>query len=238
MRKIVPALAALFSLALCFGPGRLEAEESTGTDEAVQTVHALAMHGEPLYGPDFEHFAYVNPDAPKGGRLTLDAIGTYDTFNPYTLKGVPAAGIALIYQSLMTSSSDEAFTEYGVVVETITVPDDRSWVEFALRPEARWHDGEPITADDVVFTFDMLKTKGHPFYRAYYGSVAEAVALDTHRVRFEFSEGENRELPLIIGQMPVLPQHYWKIETSRRRHSSRRSVLAPIASRHSIAVEP
>jgi microcin C transport system substrate-binding protein len=210
MRKIVPALAALFSLALCFGPGRLEAEESTGTDEAVQTVHALAMHGEPLYGPDFEHFAYVNPDAPKGGRLTLDAIGTYDTFNPYTLKGVPAAGIALIYQSLMTSSSDEAFTEYGVVVETITVPDDRSWVEFALRPEARWHDGEPITADDVVFTFDMLKTKGHPFYRAYYGSVAEAVALDTHRVRFEFSEGENRELPLIIGQMPVLPQHYWE----------------------------
>jgi microcin C transport system substrate-binding protein len=210
MRQIAPLLAAALVAALGLGPDRALAEEATATDEAARTVHAIAMHGEPLYGPDFEHFAYVNPDAPKGGTLTLDAVGTYDTFNPYTLKGVPAAGISLTYESLMVSSGDEAFTEYGLIVETITVPDDRSWVEFALRPEARWHDGEPIDADDVVFTFDTLKTKGHPFYRAYYGSVATAVALDSHRVRFEFSEGENRELPLIIGQMPVLPKHYWE----------------------------
>ncbi|MEX2201101.1 MAG: extracellular solute-binding protein [Dongiaceae bacterium] len=210
MRQIAPLLSATLVAALVLGADGALAEEATATDGTARTVHAIAMHGEPLYGPDFEHFAYVNPDAPKGGTLILDAIGTYDTFNPHTLKGVPAAGITLTYESLMVSSGDEAFTEYGLIVETITVPDDRSWVEFALRPEARWHDGEPIDADDVVFTFDTLKTKGHPFYRAYYGSVAMAVALDSHRVRFEFSEGENRELPLIIGQMPVLPKHYWE----------------------------
>jgi microcin C transport system substrate-binding protein len=215
MRQIAPVLAAALVAAalvaaLAAGSDRASAEEATATSGTVRTMHAIAMHGDPLYGPDFEHFAYVNPDAPKGGTLILDAIGTYDTFNPLTLKGVPAAGISLTYESLMVSSGDEAFTEYGLIVETITVPDDRSWVEFALRPEARWHDGEPIDAEDVVFTFDTLKTKGHPFYRAYYGSVAKAVALDTHRVRFEFTEGENRELPLIIGQMPVLPKHYWE----------------------------
>jgi microcin C transport system substrate-binding protein len=215
MRQIAPVLAAALVAAalvaaLAAGSDRASAEEATATSGTVRTMHAIAMHGDPLYGPDFEHFAYVNPDAPKGGTLILDAIGTYDTFNPLTLKGVPAAGISLTYESLMVSSGDEAFTEYGLIVETITVPDDRSWVEFALRPEARWHDGEPIDAEDVVFTFDTLKTKGHPFYRAYYGSVAKAVALDSHRVRFEFTEGENRELPLIIGQMPVLPKHYWE----------------------------
>ncbi|MEX2297930.1 MAG: extracellular solute-binding protein [Dongiaceae bacterium] len=210
MRKIVLALLVALAAGVALSPHRLPAEESTATDAPGQTMHAIAMHGDPLYGPDFAHFDYVNPDAPKGGTLTLDAVGTYDTFNPYTLKGVPAAGISLTYESLMVSSGDEAFTEYGLIVETITVPEDRSWVEFALRPEARWHDGEPITAADVVFSFDTLKAKGHPFYRAYYGSVATAVALDTHRVRFEFIEGENRELPLIIGQMPVLPKHYWE----------------------------
>src|SRR5690606_10239256 len=138
-----------------------------GSDAGVTTAHALAMHGDPLYGPDFEHFAYVNPDAPKGGTIVLEAGGSFDTFNPYTLKGSPAVGVGLVIETLMTSSGDEAFTEYGLIAETITVPEDRSWVEFSVRPEARWHDGEPITAEDVVFSFNTLMEKGHPFFRAY-----------------------------------------------------------------------
>jgi microcin C transport system substrate-binding protein len=200
-------LPILLLAAFCLSSQPAPAEE---TDEGVTTAHGIAMHGEPLYGPDFAHFAYVNPDAPKGGTVVLDALGSYDTFNPYTLKGSSAEGLGLMFETLMTSSSDEAFTEYGLIAETITVPADRSWVEFTLRPEARWHDGEPITADDVVFSFETLTTKGHPFFRAYYGSVARAEATDARRVRFTFSEGENRELPLIVGQMPVLPKHYWE----------------------------
>ncbi len=205
-RLLAPLLLGF--LAASGAPGDVSAQETT--DEGIVTAHAIAMHGEPLYPADFAHFAYVNPDAPKGGTVVLEAEGSYDTFNPFTLKGVPAAGSSLPIETLMTSSGDEAFTEYGLLAETITVPADRSWVEFSLRPEARWHDGVPITAADVVFTFDTLMTKGHPFYRAYYGSVAKAEALDDRRVRFTFVEGENRELPLILGQMPVLPKHYWE----------------------------
>jgi len=207
-RLLAPALALAW-FAVLAGPAAAQ-ETSGATDGGVVTVPAIAMHGEPLYGPDFKYFAYVNPDAPKGGTVTLEAVGSYDSFNPFILKGSPAAGIGLLYDTLMTSSLDEAFTKYGLIAETITVPEDRSWVEFTLRPEARWQDGEPITAEDVVFSFETLTSVGHPFYRAYYGSVASATALDERRVRFEFSEGENRELPLIVAEMPVLPKHYWE----------------------------
>ncbi len=172
--------------------------------------HAIAMHGEPKYGPDFTHFDYVNPDAPKGGTVRLSAIGTFDTLNPYTLRGVPAAGLGQVFEPLMTGSLDEAFTEYGLIAESIEVPEDRSWVIFSLRPEARFHDGHPVTAVDVIWTFETLKTKGDPFYRAYYASVAKAEALGERRVKFTFEAGDNRELPLIMGQLPVLPKHYWE----------------------------
>jgi len=167
------------------------------------------MHGEPKYGPDFPHFDYVNPDAPKGGELRLGAEGTFDSFNPYIPRGTPAAGAGAAIESLMTSSADEPFTEYGLIAESIETPPDRSWVIFTLRPEARWHDGEPITADDVIFSLEMLKTKGHPFYRFYYQSIVEAEKLGERKVRFTFAEGDNRELPLIAGQLPILPKHYW-----------------------------
>jgi len=137
---------------------------STGT--AATPVHALAMHGQPKYGPDFTHFDYVSPDAFQGGNVRLHAIGTFDTLNHLTLKGVPAVGLGGIYDTLLTSSSDEAFTEYGLLAESIEVPEDRSWVTFVLRQGARWHDGKPVTAEDVVFSFETLKDKGHPFYRA------------------------------------------------------------------------
>ncbi len=171
-------------------------------------VHALAMHGVPKYEPGFTHFDYVNPDAPKGGTLRQGTIGGFDSFNPYIIRGDPGPGSSI--ETLLVSSADEAFTEYGLIAETIEVPEDRSWVIFNLRPEARWHDGEPITAADVVFSFEALTTKGAPFFRYYYGSVASVEALAERRVKFTFNEAMNRELPLIIGQMPILPKHYWE----------------------------
>jgi microcin C transport system substrate-binding protein len=175
-----------------------------------QPRHAIAMHGEPKYGPDFTHFDYVNPDAPKGGTVRLSTIGTFDTLNPYTLKGVPAAGVGAMFETLMASSLDEPFSEYGLIAASIEVPEDRSWAIFNLRPEARFQDGQPITAEDVAWSLDILKTKGHPFYRAYYANVAKAEVLGERRVKFTFQGGNNRELPLIVGQLPILPKHYWQ----------------------------
>lgn len=171
-------------------------------------VHALAMHGAPKYEPGFTHFDYVNPDAPKGGTLRLGTTGSFDSFNPYVLRGDPGPSDSI--ESLLTPSADEPFTEYGLIAESIEVPEDRSWVIFTLRPEARWHDGEPITVDDVIFSFETLTTKGAPFYRFYYGSVAKVEKVGDRRVKFSFTEAMNRELPLIIGQMPILPKHYWE----------------------------
>ncbi|MBU2089036.1 MAG: extracellular solute-binding protein [Alphaproteobacteria bacterium] len=172
-------------------------------------THALVLHGDPKYGPDFSHFDYVNPDAPKGGDVILAAIGTYDSLNPYILRGVAAGGLSLTFDTLLTGSSDEAFAEYGLIAETISVAPDHRSVTFTLRPEARFHDGKPITAEDVVWTFDTLKTKGAPFFRAYYADVLKAEAQGPHTVRFSFGDIVNMELPLIIGQMPVLPKHFF-----------------------------
>jgi microcin C transport system substrate-binding protein len=178
--------------------------------EEVTPHHGIAMHGDPKYAPDFTHFDYANPDAPKGGSVRLSAIGTFDTLNPYTLRGVAAAGLGNLFETLMASSLDEPFSEYGLIAESIEVPQDRSWVIFNLRPQAKFHDGQPITVDDVIWTFETLKTKGHPFYRAYYANVAKAEKLGDRRVKFTFQAGDNRELPLIMGQLPVLPKHYWE----------------------------
>jgi microcin C transport system substrate-binding protein len=178
--------------------------------EAVPAVHGIAMHGDVRYPPDFTHFTYADPAAPKGGRLALAAIGTFDSLNPYILRGNPAAGLGLVSDSLTTQSQDEAFTEYGLLAETMEMPEDRSWVAFTLRPEARWHDGRPVTVEDVIFSLDILRSKGRPFYRAYYANVVAARAEGERRVRFEFDGDINRELPLIIGQLPILPKHYWE----------------------------
>ena len=181
-----------------------------GAGAEMRPKHGIAIHGEPGYPPDFRHFRYVNPNAPKGGIVRRAATGTFDSLNPYILKGVPAAGLGDVFETLMASSLDEASTEYGLIAESVETPPDRSWVIFNLRREARFHDGKPITADDVVFTFETLKTKGHPRFRAYYASVERAEKLGERRVRFSFKGGENRELPVIVGQLPVLPKHYWE----------------------------
>ena len=169
--------------------------------------HAIAMHGEPKYGPDFSHFDYVNPQSPRGGELRLAGQGTFDSFHAFIPKGNAASTGAV--ETLLTSSADEAFTEYGLIAETIEYPKDRSWVIFNLRPEARWHDGEPITAEDVKWSFETLTSIGSPQYRFYYRSVEAAEILGPHRVKFTFNEQGNRELPLIVGQLPILPKHYW-----------------------------
>jgi len=172
--------------------------------------HAIAMHGEPKYDQNFISVEYVSNNAEKGGNIVRSAIGTYDTFNPFTLKGTSAAGIGLLYESLTVGSSDEAFTEYGLLAKSIEWPDDRSWVTFTLRDEAKWHDGKKITSDDVVWTFNTLMEKGHPFYKYYYGDVSEVIKINENKVKFEFSTNTNKELVLIVGQLPVLPKHYWE----------------------------
>jgi len=172
--------------------------------------HGLAMHGDLKYPAGFKHFDYVNPNAPKGGDIRLAAIGTYDSLNSFIVKGTGAAGTNFIYNSLMTNAADEAFTEYGVLAEAVRTPEDRSWVEFRLREGARWHDGKPVTPDDVIWTFDTLLKEGRPFYRFYYGNVISAIKTGDRTVRFNFKPGENRELPLIMGQLTVLPKHYWE----------------------------
>jgi microcin C transport system substrate-binding protein len=188
---------ALLALAACSGPVL-----------AAQPVHGQAMHGAPRYPADFTHFEYTDPGAPKGGTVRLSAIGTFDSLNRFILKGVPAAGLGQVYQTLTADSDDEAFSQYAEVAESIEVADDRTWVAYRLRPKARWHDGSPITADDVLFSFQILKSKGHPFYRSYYSAVTRAEKLAERHVKFHFASGDNAELPMIMGQLPVLPKHY------------------------------
>ncbi|MBC8269438.1 MAG: ABC transporter substrate-binding protein [Rhodospirillaceae bacterium] len=172
--------------------------------------HGLAMHGEPKYGPAFKHFDYVNPDAPKGGEVKLGSTGSFDNLNGFIIKGEAADGLGGLFDTLMTGSADEAFTQYGLLAESIEVPEDRTWVQFVLRKEARWHDGKPVTADDVIWTFNTLIEKGTPRYRYYYADVDRAEKVDERTVRFDFKNGENRELPMIMGQLVVLPKHYWQ----------------------------
>ncbi|WP_293212932.1 extracellular solute-binding protein [Parvibaculum sp.] len=170
--------------------------------------HGSSLFGELKYPPDFAHFDYVNPDAPKGGAVRYGAFGTFDSLNPFIVKGQPAAGITIIYDTLMASSMDEAASEYGLIAESVRHPKDYSSVTYTLRPQAKWHDGEPVTPEDVVWTFETLK-KSHPFYNAYYANVVKAEKTADHEVTFTFNQTGNRELPQIVGQLPVLPKHYW-----------------------------
>jgi peptide/nickel transport system substrate-binding protein len=179
-----------------------------------EPAHAIAMHGTPKEAGDFPHFSYVNPDAPKGGRLTLGAFGSYDNLNPMIIRGEPAQGMReFVVESLMSRGLDEPFTLYGLIAETIDVPEDRSQVTFRVNPKARFSDGKPVTADDVIFSFEVLRDKGRPNYRTYYKKVARAERLGDLEVRFVFAAAGDRELPLILGLMPVLPRHATNADT-------------------------
>lgn len=171
----------------------------------------IAMHGAPKYADGFIAFDYVNKDAPKGGVLNQGAFGTYDTFNPYTLNGLAPSGIGLTYDTLLKPSDDEPFSLYGLVADGIEVPADRSFVVFHINPKARFNNGTPMTPEDVIFSFNILKEKGLPTYRYYYNDVERVEQVGEGRVKFTFKKGvANRELPLILGDLPVLSKAYWK----------------------------
>ncbi|MGJ7461667.1 extracellular solute-binding protein [Halomonas sp. MA07-2] len=184
---------------------------AAATPDEIPTVHGLALYDEPALPEGFAHFPHVNPEAPRGGTLTQAAVGgSFDSTNPFIIRGTPAAGLFEIYDTLVEGNPDEPFSVYGLLASGMRLDADREWIEFDLRPEARFHDGEPLTAHDVVFSFELLTEQGNPFYGAYYADVERVTALDDHTVRFDFAEVHSRELPLIVGQLPVLPRHYWQ----------------------------
>ncbi|MBK19124.1 MAG: hypothetical protein CMM52_09860 [Rhodospirillaceae bacterium] len=172
--------------------------------------HGISAFGDLKYNSDFKHFDYVNPSAPKGGTIRLAGIDSFDSLNPYILKGVPVAGIGLIHATLMERANDEPDALYGLVAQSVTIPSDKSAITFDLRPNARFSDGSPITAEDVVFTFQTLVKKGHPQYRFIFAQVASAKALAKHRVEFKFKTKNNRDLPLQIAGLPVLSKRYYE----------------------------
>ncbi len=198
-----------------------------------QWVHALTLMGQPKYGPDFKHFDYADPAAPKGGMVRLGTQGGFDNFNIIVsgLKGDLENGIQQIYDPLMTQSSDEPFTSYGLIAEAVRVAPDLGSVSYRLRENARWHDGKPITPEDVVWSFDILKANS-PFYAAYYHTVSKAEATGPHEVTFTFTEKGNRELPQVIGQLRILPKHWWmaKDANGKPRNPTETTLEPPLGS--------
>lgn len=174
-----------------------------------KTTHAISIFGDVKYPANFKHFDYVNPSAPKGGKIVLPEIGSYNSLNPYILKGETAAGIGMIFDTLMTSSLDETGTNYGLIAKSATIPDDNSYIIFNLNPKARFSDGTEVTADDVKFTFETLLAKGHPYFQIYYAEIGDVEKLGKYRVKFNFKNTKNRELKFILGGLPVLSKAYY-----------------------------
>ena len=211
--------------ALLAGGTLLFTAPAIAADKAPVKSHALTLDDRPKYGADFKHLDYVNPNAPKGGTVRQFSIGSFDSFNPFIIKGDPAAGLGYLFETLMSSPEDDSLTEYGLIAESVEVPGDLSYVIYNLRQEAKFHDGSPITADDVIFSFNILRDKGQPVYRFYYANVARIEALGPRRVKFSFSGPPNRELPQIVGQIPVLSKAYWE-----KRDFSKTTLEPPVGS--------
>jgi peptide/nickel transport system substrate-binding protein len=181
---------------------------------AQRATHAIAMHGEPAWAPGFTHPTYANPQAPKGGYLTHGVLGTFDCLNPFIVKGLPAANTrGYIVESLLARGYDESFTLYGLLADNIATDAARSFVSFRINPAARFADGKPVTPADVIFSWEILRDKGRPNFRTYYIKVAKAEATDARTVRFDLAGADDRELPLIIGLMPVLAKHAVNADT-------------------------
>jgi peptide/nickel transport system substrate-binding protein len=213
---------AVLSLALvggtCVGgKGASVALAQTTVPAPSIAMHGIAMHGNPALPRGFTHLPHVNPDAPKGGQLRLAAPGTFDNLNPFIIRGNTPQGLReYVFESLMARAADEPFTLYGLIASGIETPADRSSVTFHLRPEARFSDGRPITAEDVVFSHRVLSEKGWPYHRSHYKKVTKVEVLSPHRIRFDFGGALDRELPLILGLMPVLPRHRFDFDTFER----------------------
>ena len=213
-RHLLQTGAAAAAIPLASLSPRLDAvtpASAQGPSASPAWRHGLSLFGSVKYPAGFKHFDYVNPDAPKGGTVRQIAVGTFDNFNLVVsgVKGAIAGSIGLIYESLTTPAFDEVSTEYGALAETVSYPDDYSWVIYRLRADARWHDGKPVTPEDVVYSLDTFK-KYHPQYAAYYRHVVKAEKTGERDVRFTFDAPGNRELPQIVGQLIVLPKHWWE----------------------------
>ncbi len=208
MRRRELLLVGLAGLA-----GHANAEDAApGAPEGVQPIrtYGLALVGMPRLPKDFPNFPYVNPSAPKGGEVALADLGSFDSFNPFIVRGTAPQSIGRLWDTLMKETADELDTGYCHLAEVIEVAADHSYVAFELRPNARFHDGMPVTAEDVVWTFDTLRDKGRPYYRQYYADVDRVVAESALRVVFHFKTNKNRELPMILGELAVLPKHWWQ----------------------------
>jgi microcin C transport system substrate-binding protein len=208
-RELLASGLALSAAPATLPPALSAAGAQAATAGTAARTHALSLLGEPALPANFTHWPWVNPNAPKGGEVVLGALGSFDSFNNTILRGTGAVGLNNIYDTLLKESADEASTEYCHLAGVIEVPADRKGVAFELREAARWHDGRPVTAEDVVWTFNTLRQHGRPFYRAYWADVTEVVAEGPRRAVFRFKDDTNRELALIVGQMPVLPRHWW-----------------------------
>jgi microcin C transport system substrate-binding protein len=205
----LPALGSVAGLPVIGTAAAQSAGEAASS--ALPWRHALSLFGKVKYPADFKRFDYVNPEAPKGGVARQIAVGTFDNFNIVVsgVKGQVAGAVAFIYESLLTPALDEVSTEYGALAEAVSHPDDFSFVTYRLRSQAKWHDGKPVTADDVIFSLDSFK-KHHPMYSAYYSHVVKAEKVGEREVKFVFDAPGNRELPQIVGQLTVLPKHWWE----------------------------
>ena len=221
-RRTLLKLAGLAPAAKLFGIQIAHAEDR-------QFRHALTLFQDVKYPPDFKHFDYVNPAAPKGGRVRFGLVGSFDNLNPYTFKG--ESGGAVQNDALLVSALDEPSTEYGLVASGVWHPEDRSMVVYRLRPEARFHDGKPMTPDDVIWSMQSLR-EANPFYNFYYKNISKAEQTGENEVTFTFSQKGNRELPLISGQMPVLPKHWWtgKDAQGRQRDIKETTLEVPLGS--------
>ncbi|CAH0339011.1 extracellular solute-binding protein [Rhizobium sp. CECT 9324] len=197
--------ASVLGLLLCSPALGVQAQEP-------EWRHALAVIEAPKYPKDFERFSYVNPNAPKAGNINLSASGTFDSFNPVLDKGELAAGLAprlsLVTETLLKPSMDEVDAVYGLLAEAVYYPEDYAYARFRLRPEAKWADGVPVTPEDVIFSFDKFK-EFNPLYSTYYNHVVKAEKTGDREVTFTFDEKNNRELPVIVGELDIVPKHWW-----------------------------
>jgi peptide/nickel transport system substrate-binding protein len=202
-----PQLRRAGIAALC-AAGAIVAATTTIEARPGEPMHAIAMHGEPALSPNFDRLRYARPDAPKGGRLTHGVVGTFDSLNPFIVKGIAPSQIrGHVVESLLARGYDEPFTLYGLLARSVETDDERTYVTFTLDPAAKFSDGKPVTAEDVVFSWQILRDRGRPNFRTYYVKVAKAEALSERTVRFDLTGADDRELPLILGLMPVLAKH-------------------------------
>src|SRR4029078_1538326 len=224
-RRSLIKSVSLFGLGSISGFTVLSIEPAEAQERKFE--HGANIYGKLKYPPDFKHFDYVNPDAPKGGRLRLGLVGAFDHLNPFIIKGEMAAGLAYIIETLTSQSSDEVASEYGLIAQGIYHPEDISSVSFRLRKEARWHDGQPITVEDVLYGFNFLK-ENNPQYQFYYKNVEKVEQTGDNEVTFLFDSKGNRELPSIMGQSMVVPQHYWEgTDASGKKRDIAETTLEP-----------